>query len=148
MTRKAKLIIYILINLSLLLLIPFMRLYNLATARFPFLMGCGMHDIFRLYCPFCGGTRAITELIELDFAGMLHANAIVPIFIVMFIYLDILALVAIIKHKHNKNIFYSFFSRKMGIVTLALVIVYFLMRNILLVFFKIDPLGDLLPFYI
>lgn len=45
-------------------------LYAFLTARFlpPSFYHCPMHDLLRLYCPFCGGTRALRALAELRFA--------------------------------------------------------------------------------
>ncbi|MBQ3014183.1 MAG: DUF2752 domain-containing protein, partial [Clostridia bacterium] len=38
--------------------------------------GCLMHRLF-IYCPLCGGTRAVAALLRLDFVAALKYNAFV-----------------------------------------------------------------------
>ncbi len=35
---------------------------------------CPLHAVTGLWCPFCGGLRAVYELTRLDFVAALHAN--------------------------------------------------------------------------
>ena len=45
--------------------------------------GCVLHDWLFLYCPLCGGTRAVEALLRLNFAAAFHANAYVVLLAVV-----------------------------------------------------------------
>ena len=41
---------------------------------------CPFHALTGLWCPFCGGTRAIWATVHGHFGLMMHANALLPVF--------------------------------------------------------------------
>lgn len=57
---------FLLFHLTLVLAGAVALLYVFLTARFlpPTFYHCPLHDLLHLYCPFCGGTRAVRALTE------------------------------------------------------------------------------------
>ena len=99
---------------------------------------CPSSLLFHIYCPICGGTRAIAALMRLNISEAIKCNAFVVFLIVIFIYYDISSLVAIIRGKDKVlNI-----SKQMKIAVLLVLSVFFIVRNIALVL-GYDYLGDL-----
>lgn len=103
---------------------------------------CLTHQLFHLYCPLCGGTRAAAALLRLDVVSALRYNPLVVAFALGLVIYDVVALVRIFKGKDLPNIKFNWLA-----VTLA-VVGYFVLRNILMIAFGIDPLGELLPYYV
>lgn len=100
--------------------------------------GCIMHRFF-IYCPLCGGTRALAALIRFDIASAWNYNAFVVILAVIALGVDVWAWV-------------RYFQKKEPLVILpkwawfafcAVLVLYFILRNCLMIFFGIDPTGDL-----
>ena len=102
---------------------------------------CACHDFLHLYCPVCGATRAGVSLLKLDFIGSLKANPLLIIAIVGLLIYDILSLWRISKGRGIIVIKHGGF--KLGIF-LALFAV---ARNILMIFFNFDTLGELSTFW-
>ena len=50
-----------------------------------YLSGCTVRDKFNIYCPCCGGTRALKELLKLHIIKSLQYNPIVILTILYFI---------------------------------------------------------------
>ena len=100
---------------------------------------CVLHDVFRLYCPFCGGTRAVSSLLAGNIIGALRANAAVVVTLPFLIYSDIKALVLIFKNRTVTPL-----SRPAIIALITVFAAFFVLRNVLL-HFGIDPTGDFLP---
>jgi len=102
---------------------------------------CVLHDFLHLYCPFCGGTRAMFAVFRFDLAAIWRLNPALPPAALFLIVLDVRALVLLCRHS-EKPLFPAW--------TLPAVIGYFIlffvMRNAALLF-GFDPAGDLLPFW-
>ena len=58
---------------------------------------CLMHDVLHLYCPLCGGTRAFLSCLHIDLVGALWYNPAVMLAALVFIVLDIRALILILR---------------------------------------------------
>ena len=104
---------------------------------------CPLHDYLHLYCPGCGGTRAMVALIRGQLWHSLRCNPLSAYLAAGFLYFDATALYRIIKSKTpvlRIPLWYWW-------VLLALAALSFIARNVLLVFFGVDYLGDLLPFW-
>lgn len=123
------------IVLAILLLPLYLRLSAWASG---FLGNCILHRVF-LYCPLCGGTRAIASLVSLDFAGAWQSNAFVVLLCIAVLMLDVCAWV---RYFQKKTPLLPL-PRWSGIVLTCIIVFYFLLRNYLMIFHGIDPLGDL-----
>ena len=75
------------------------------------------HEITGLYCPGCGGTRAIASLLKLDFYQALRYNLIITISIPFFI----IYLLNKKKEKIPNAVLY---------IALAIIIIFGIVRNI------------------
>ncbi len=102
-------------------------------------LGCFLHDRLFIYCPLCGGTRAVESLLRLDFVGAFRANAVVVILILLLIALEIVALVRLLRgHERLLPL-----PRWSWIVLLVLLLGFAVLRNWLMIARGIDPTGDL-----
>ena len=101
---------------------------------------CGFHDFLRLYCPGCGGTRAINELLSLHIKSSFLANPIVIYIAAVGMYYYISAFYTFIIKKDGK-IHYKLSTHLLWIA-LGIVVGFFVLRNVLLLFWNIDYLGD------
>ena len=104
--------------------------------------GCLMHRFF-IYCPLCGGTRAVAALIRFDFAAAWNYNAFVVLLVAVALGLDVWAWVRYVQKKEPLIILpkWSWF------VFCSALVIYFILRNVLMIFFGIDPTGDLVYFW-
>ena len=136
---RKNLYILIFLNLSLFLFALFYTLY------FNFIRDegegfkCAFQNLFMLYCPGCGGTRSLSALLELDFLNSFILYP--PILISSFVIIEYdtrLFLSLIFKNKRftDSYKFYTF------LIIPVSIILNFLIRNILLIGFRIDTLGD------
>lgn len=93
---------------------------------------------WNIYCPGCGGTRALLALIRGDVVQSMKYNPIVLLFL-----MDVLGTttLCIIENKNKK---YSTARWRMiiHIVFLIFILAFFLVRNLMLYGFGIDVLGD------
>ena len=100
--------------------------------------GCLMHRFF-IYCPLCGGTRAVAALLRFDFAAAWNYNAFVVVLCVVALGLDVWAWVRYFQKKEPLIIFPQW----SWIAFCFVLVTYFILRNCLMIFFGIDPTGDL-----
>ena len=102
---------------------------------------CPLHDLLHVYCPFCGGSRAILSLLRLDFATAFRLNPAVLVSLPVLLFYYVRAVVVFIRGG-----FFSFrVPRGWTFALLGLFAAFFLLRNILLFAFGFDPAGDFLP---
>ncbi len=95
---------------------------------------------FHMYCPGCGGTRALSALLRLDFLSMLKYNPILPMAIIVYLYYNIRAFIEI---KRNNETYFQKNRFKLITVVIAIGFIYFMARNILLLY-GIDLIGDII----
>ena len=105
---------------------------------------CYFHDLFHLYCFGCGGTRAVRAFLNFHFVDSFLCNPLVIYGAIMFCYYYIGSWLRYLSHPWQK-----FFRYRGWLLTLSMVILFgvFIVRNILLVFWQIDYLGDLKQFW-
>ena len=101
---------------------------------------CTTVKYFGLYCPGCGGTRALRSLLRLDFVSMLRYNPILPISIILYAYYNIRAFVEI---KRNNEEYFKKEKYSLIIVVAIIALIYFIIRNVLLLN-GIDLIGDII----
>lgn len=101
---------------------------------------CAFHDVLHLYCPGCGGTRAIDALLAFRFVDSFLANPIVLYMAAVGMYYYVFAFYSFIIKKNGK-IYYKLPNCLIWIA-LGIVVCFFVLRNVLLIFGKIDYLGD------
>ncbi len=104
--------------------------------------GCLMHRFF-IYCPLCGGTRAVAALLRLDLLSAIKYNAFVVLMCVVILALDVWAWVRYFQKKEPLIILpkWSWFAFS------AILLTYFILRNALMIFWGIDSTGDLVYFW-
>lgn len=101
--------------------------------------GCIIRRLFRIYCPGCGGTRAVRALIRLDFGQSLYYNPIVILLFLYFLILIVNQIIEVIHPEKPKNCRVKVIAGK---TLLAFIICFAILRNYLLIFQGIDMLGD------
>ena len=104
--------------------------------------GCILHRFF-IYCPLCGGTRAIAALTRFRFLEAWNYNALVVLLSVVVLGLDVWAWIRYLQKKEPLIIL----PRWSWITACVLLVTYFILRNVLMIFFGIDPTGDLVYFW-
>ncbi len=104
------------------------------------ILKCYFFECFHLYCPGCGGTRALYALFNFDILASLKYNPAVILGGLLYVYYNVRAIIAIIKNDED-----YFFKQKYRLIPIfaAIVIAYFIIRNILLLN-GIDLIGDML----
>ena len=137
-SRKSQWIIFGCVNVSIFLIVFLFPLY-LALARILPIGECGLVSSLGMYCPACGGTRALASLLRFELIESIKYNPIVLVFALGFAAYEIFMVAHLIKGKPRE----LFVNTKVIYLFLALWLLYTLARNVLLIF-GIDMLGDIL----
>ena len=104
-------------------------------------MPCAVHELFHVYCPGCGGTRALFELFHGNIIGSLYCNPAVFLGMILILYYEIGAIITIIKN--NGKCYY--YQKGLLIYGYLIIIMLFtVVRDFMLVGMEIDLLGDFL----
>ncbi len=135
---------FISFNLSILLgaclLMPYRKLVSGALEKYVF---CFLNRFFHLYCPTCGITRALDSILHLRFADAARENICVLVLVIMTAYFDLRAFIALLRREERivkvKLVHVWLF--------IAALIVFGILRNVLLIRFGIDPLGDNIAYW-
>lgn len=130
-----------LLNLSLVLFgIAYTVYFNLTegTEAAP---QCLFKEMYSLYCPGCGGSRALRAFLRLDFVSSFIYYPPITVGFLTVLYFDIRTLVALVKRDEG----YFKISRYLYFLSIpASMILFFILRNILLLRLGYDPLGDII----
>lgn len=105
---------------------------------------CGIHDMFHIYCPGCGGTRAVYSLLKLHIVESFMEHPMVLFTAVILADYYIGAIITLIR-KNGKR--YYYLRTWFCYVALGIVIVNFIVRNVLLIRFHYDYMGDLINYW-
>ena len=131
---------FLLVHVGILLLVLLFPLYRyLATEVLDFASGCVLHDLLLLYCPMCGGTRAMQALLSFDLVGAFSYNALFIFLVAVFLVLDVIALIRLLRGKERIWCTPTWF----WVSLTVLLIGYGVLRNYLMIAHGIDPVGDL-----
>ena len=136
--------IYLWIHVAALVSLALFPIYRAVAGNLSrYFGGCMIHDRLFLYCPLCGGTRAIEALLHLDFVSAWHCNAFVVLVAVAVLCLEVVAVVRLFRHCDRLLPIPQW----SWIVFVVAMILYAVLRNYLMIAHSYDPLGDLLPFW-
>ncbi len=126
--------------LGALMMFPYRLLCNTVLKH---MVMCGMKDLLHLYCPFCGATRALDSLLHLRVADAFRYNAPITALVFIIAFFDIVAFFCLILKK--KRVFYANIYWLYGFI--AVLGIYFVARNVLLVLGAVDFPGELIKYY-
>ncbi len=146
MTKTEKYVFFS-FSFALLFFIIFLCIYHITDMQFfdPKGQPCGMKFFLHLYCPGCGGTRSLDAFLHGDILNSIKYH---PFFTYMALYFlsyyipSFLKFIGVLK----KNINYMIYVYILWGL-LALVIIVFVGRNLLLVFGGVDFIGESLRFW-
>ena len=141
--RRRLLGAFLLIN-GLIITVSALLLAYAAWARPRGLYFCAFSHLFHLYCPACGGTRAAVALLHLDVWQSLLYHPVVAVMAVLALYYDGAALLSLIS---GRMAYIRAVRWKTAYLVPLVLVLHFAVRNLLLLF-GIDPIGDLLPYYL
>lgn len=129
-----------------LFLVPFFAFGYLAAAdSYPALFPpCTLKTHLHLYCPGCGGTRAVAYLLHFHIIESLLCNPLVIFMAACMVYYYFKTLFFLIKQQGDAQ-----FDIHLGFLWafLVILIVFCLVRNVLLVNFGIDYLGEVAKYW-
>lgn len=138
--RKA----FIWVNISGVLLLAALLFWKYSPALQTLHAPCVIHEVLHLYCPGCGGTRAVYELLNLHW---LRSFLIHPIVLFIAVILTEYYIGAIITLIRNNGKRYYYLRVWFCYVALGIIVLNTVLRNVLLVCFHYDYIGDLLPYW-
>ncbi len=104
---------------------------------------CPMHDLWHIYCPGCGGTRAMVALLRGQIVHSLACNPLSAYLAAGFVAFDVRAAIAIARDEPRALHLRAWYFW----LLLAITVVFFVLRNVMLVSFGVDYLGELRPFW-
>lgn len=119
---------------TLLLLVLFIKATNIQLSKY--LFPCVLHSLTGLYCPGCGGTRAVAFLLHGDFLHSLVYHPFVPYAFVLCTWFMISQTIERLS-KGRLHIGMHFREAFLWIA-LAIIIINFIVKNAALLFFQID----------
>ena len=138
---KKLLLILIILNLSLILFAVFYTLAVKSLEGTENEISCIVQKTLSIYCPGCGGSRSLRALLSFDFVKSFVLYPPILISAVAVLDYDVRLFVAIIKKKASLLTSYKF---KIFLIIPISIILTFLIRNLLLLGFGIDTVGDLI----
>ena len=127
-------------HVGVLLCVLLFPLYRYLTDLLPpLLTGCIVHNRLFLYCPVCGGTRAVEALLRLDLLGAFRLNAFVTVCILAVLVIDALAWIRFFQKRSP----YFRINPWFWVIMAVSLVGYTVLRNLFMVVWGIDPTGDL-----
>ena len=96
---------------------------------------CSLYTATHLYCPGCGGTRALYALARMDIISAIRYNIAVPFGVFVYLYYNVRGFIAAIK---NNNEYFAKQKYILCIVLAAVLVLNFIVKNMLLLIWGID----------
>lgn len=142
--RRKQWLGFMLFNLAILFGAAMLPIYRrLADGALKPYIYCFQNKYLHIYCPTCGITRMLDSLLHFDIIGAARANICLLILVFFAAYFDIRALIALLRREEKilkvRAIYVYIF--------IGALIAFGILRNVLLIRFGIDPLGDNLAFW-
>lgn len=136
---------YIISLIILFMLISFFMLYLKIIPRFKLLFpDCMFKSVLHIYCPGCGGTRAILSFFKLRIIDAFFYNPFVSCIVICISFFYIKIGILLIKNKgtaeYDINLIWLW-------STLIFLLIFFVVRNLLLIFAGVDYLGELRAYW-
>lgn len=130
-------IIYIVICIFLIIMLGFLVIYHIFDLQFTGnLSSCYMNDVWHLYCPACGCTRAMDYILHGKLYSSFIANPLILSLIIYFFSYFFPATYTFII-KRNGNIYYHF-HKKLLVFFIIFNLGYFIIRNFSIIIFHYD----------
>lgn len=107
------------------------------------IFNCVSYKFLHLYCPLCGGTRAIFALLELDLISALKYNPFLFYLAFAAVAYDVKACIWVFKGKDGAFDLPSWLIW----LTVVLFVMFLVGRNLLMIAWGIDPIGDLVTYW-
>ena len=138
---KKNLLILIVLNSSLILFAIIYTSYFLLTKDTDFEIRCVIKESLHIYCPGCGGSRSLSAFMRLDFINSFILYPAIPISALVVLSYDVRLILSIVKKDTSFTDKYRFFP---FIIIAVSIILQFIVRNVFLIFFSVDIIGDIL----
>jgi hypothetical protein len=90
---------------------------------------CSFHELTGLHCPGCGGQRAFYFLLHGDILRALRYNVLMMVILPFLLYVYFL-LIQVYMLKNKNYLKYFDFSGKLGYIFIAVLVIFFILRNI------------------
>ena len=138
--KKNILILVLMNSIIFLVSLAYLIYFNLTdgTELFP---ACRFKENLFIYCPGCGGSRSLAALFSFDIIESFILYPPIIISSLVILYYDIRLILSIIK----KDATYTDNTRYYAILIIPIsIILTFVIRNILLIKFGYDPIGDII----
>ncbi len=136
---KKNLIVFLILNTSLLFISSAYLIYFNLTEGTEFFPPCVFKETFNLYCPGCGGSRALRALFSLDIIKSFLYYPPLLISLCVILGYDIRLVLTLVKKNTRYTDKYRFYD---FLFIPACIILTFIIRNFLLLKFGFDMLGD------
>lgn len=143
MTKNVRWRAFLWVHLGVLLAAVLFFCYALVVGRFlpERFFHCLMHDVFRLYCPLCGGTRAVRALVSFRIMDAVYLCPTVLCLVPLLLILDVRAFFLLCRGSNR-----ALFPRPAISLMLALLLAGTVLRNVLMLY-GYDPAGELAAFW-
>ena len=105
-------------------------------------MPCVMHDALRIYCPGCGGTRALFALLQGDLLHSLYYNPAIVMGLGWFLHYEI-GVIRTLRKRDGRRYYCTSYTP--WIVCGVILLIFHIVRNYLLVGMGFDMLQDFIP---
>ena len=139
MDKKRLMRDYIIVNLAGMLgAIPMLIVIVLEELGIVPKLPCTFLETTHMYCPGCGGTRALMALAKGHIIKSLCFNPTVILGVLLIMYYEITVLMTVLS---KKNRVYYTKSTKPVVIYVSIILAFFVIRNVLLVGFGIDILN-------
>lgn len=141
---KLQRIMFLSANVPLIVGLIYMMLYW-TTGFHIELSPCVFLKVLHLYCPGCGGTRAVYAMARLDVIRSFCCHPMVPYVAAIYTYYYIGAIITIVKN--NGKVYYHL-HLWMLYVAVAIMVVQWIFKNLLAVIWHVDYLGDIAGYWL